>query len=390
MGLFDRKKGKPEEEKNEEISSVKKDGIFPIITIEIEDVLSLTAAEVSVIGNVRGGSIRVGDSLFLLGRAGKSIKTTILRIEDTMMQKKKSAEDGEDVSLVLSDLKMSDVEKYDVLSSVNSMNAEEDGPKEVVNPYLTGILREVKEKEHMQNKEFMGRLIQYLADDAILLSPMMHDPDNKGEQGKIGLALLKNGENTFLPAFTDIHEVEKASGISEKLLQPMDFDKAKTILDNSDVKGLALNPSTEGFVVPKELMNVIAHQKKNIKNGLREQKVDKDGPILLAIPKEGEEPKALYDAVTGFLKTDRRVQKAWYGLMVYPKTEKRPESRSHLIIIDTIEEDQDIFGGIGRVAKEHLGEITSLNMQTAQRVGTEMTDKLQLFYERKETITIVK
>ncbi|MBO4496384.1 MAG: enhanced serine sensitivity protein SseB C-terminal domain-containing protein [Clostridiales bacterium] len=383
MGLFDRKKGKPEGENNEEKISVKKEGIFPITSVVIEDVLSLTAAEVSVIGNVRGGTIRVGDTFYLLGRAGKSIKTSVVRIEDTMLQKVPAAEEGTNASMVLEGLKMADIEKYDVLSSVNCMGAKEDDPKDVVNPYLTAMLREVKEDEHIQNKDFMGRLIGYMAEEALLITPMMHDPNDSN--GKVGLALLRNGDKTFLPAFTDSYEFEKAQGIAEKLIQPLDFNKAKEIIDGAKCDGLALNPSTEGFVVPKELLQVIAHQKKNIENNLREQKINKDEKLMLAIPKEGMEPKELYDAVRGYFETEPRVQRAWYGVMVYPETQKR----SHLIIVDTLEEDQDIFGGIGRVAREFVGDM-QLNMQTHQRVGDNMTDKLQLFYERKENITIVK
>ena len=351
----------------------------------MEDVLSMTATEVSIIGNVRGGTLHLGDPLFLLGRAGKALKTCPTRIEDTLMMKMNEAEEGTNVSVVLDGLRLADVEQYDVLPSVNSMLSEQEAPGEVVNPYLTGLLREVKENDHITNNIYMGRMMEYMANSAMLLSPMMHDPNSKPEEGKLGMAMLRNGDKTFLPAFTDIYELEKASGIVEKLLQPLDFDKAKEIIANSSCDGLALNPSSDAFVIPNQLMEMIAHQKKNIQNGIREQKLNADEPIMLAIPKEGNEPKDLLNAVKEFLVKDSRILKAWYGLMVYPKTEKR----AHLIIVDTLEEDQDIFGGIGRAAKPFVEDLP-LNMQTFQKVGEKMTEKLMMFYERKETIRIVK
>ncbi len=390
MGLFDRKKGKPEGEKNEEQIVPKKDGIFPIVTLVIEDVLALTSAEVSVLGNVHGGDIKVGDTMFLLGRSGRSLKTTVRSIQDEMLSKIAVAEENTNASLVLDGLKQGDIVKYDVLSSVNYKRQEEDKPSDVVNPYLTGLLRDVKANDHITNNEYMGRLIEYLVNEAVLITPMMHAPEGGKEEGKIGLALLRNGENTFLPAFTDTYELEQANGINEKLIKPLDFKEAKTIVDNSDCNGLALNPSTEGFVVPKELLDRIEHQKKNIDNNIREQKIDKNEPLMLAIPNEGKEPEELFNAVKEYFAKEPRVQRAWYGIMVHPKSETRKEeSQDHLIIVDTLEEDQDIFGAIGRVAKEHLNGM-QLNMQTFQRVGENITNHLKLFYERKENITIVK
>ena len=138
MGLFDRKNSnagnnEPVEKENKEIQ-------YPFLTILVEEVLSMTSTEVSVIGNVRGAEITEGQELFLLGRNNKSVKTKAVRIEDTLMSKIPKAEVGENVSVVLEGLRHGDVEKYEVLSSVNILTAEEDASTEPVNPYLTGLL----------------------------------------------------------------------------------------------------------------------------------------------------------------------------------------------------------------------------------------------------------
>ena len=186
MGLFDRKNNSAEN--NEPIEKENSEIQYPFLTILIEEVLSMTSTEVSIIGNVRGAEITSGQVLFLLGRNNKSVKTRAVRIEDTLMTKIPKADVGENVSVVLEGLRHGDVEKYEVLSSVNTLTADEDASTEPVNPYLTGLLRETKRLQ--ENKEFMGKVMECVATEAKFLSPCMHEPGNDDPK-KIGVALLR-------------------------------------------------------------------------------------------------------------------------------------------------------------------------------------------------------
>ena len=118
MGLFGRKGNNAEknEENKQESVAIK----YPFFTLLVEEVLSMTSTEVSVIGNVRGDLIEEGQELFLLGRNQKSIKTRAVRIEDTLMSKMPKAEVGENVSVVLQGLRQGDVDKYDVTNQGKS------------------------------------------------------------------------------------------------------------------------------------------------------------------------------------------------------------------------------------------------------------------------------
>ena len=107
MGLFGKKNNGDRSDSNEQ--NKESEGIkFPFLTILIEEVLSMTSTEVSVIGNVRGTDLKEGQELYLLGRKGKSVKTRALRIEDALMSKMPEAKEGENVSVVLEGLRSGD------------------------------------------------------------------------------------------------------------------------------------------------------------------------------------------------------------------------------------------------------------------------------------------
>ena len=379
MGLFDRKKNAAENNESMEKESVAIQ--YPFLTILVEEVLSMTSTEVSVIGNVRGAEIKEGQELFLLGKNNKSIKTRAVRVEDALMSKLPKAEVGENVAVVLEGLRHGQVEKYEVLSSVNSLYAEENASEEAVNPYLTGLLREAKRLQ--QDKDFMGRLVEHVATEAKFLSPAMHQPGNEGDESKVGVALLrgKDGKN-YLAAFTDPHELEIMDGLPEKLIQLLDFDRIMMIVQQAPVDGLLINAKTEGFVITRTLLEALAMHKRKVDNHIKEKKLDPKQPMMLAIPNEDNIPHELFDALKEHMKTEPRILRAWYSLMMMPKEDKK----EHLIILDTLEEAPEVFGGVGRVAQPFLNEM-QLNMQAAARVGA-MTEKMMLFYEREDDINV--
>lgn len=379
MGLFDRKKNAAENNESMEKESVAIQ--YPFLTILVEEVLSMTSTEVSVIGNVRGAEIKEGQELFLLGKNNKSIKTRAVRVEDALMSKLPKAEVGENVAVVLEGLRHGQVEKYEVLSSVNSLYAEENASEEAINPYLTGLLREAKRLQ--QDKDFMGRLVEHVATEAKFLSPAMHQPGNEGDESKVGVALLrgKDGKN-YLAAFTDPHELEIMDGLPEKLIQLLDFDRIMMIVQQAPVDGLLINAKTEGFVITRTLLEALAMHKRKVDNHIKEKKLDPKQPMMLAIPNEDNIPHELFDALKEHMKTEPRILRAWYSLMMMPKEDKK----EHLIILDTLEEAPEVFGGVGRVAQPFLNEM-QLNMQAAARVGA-MTENMMLFYEREDDINV--
>ena len=385
MGLFDKKKNNPNEEAPKEEQKEVCKVTFPYITILIEDILSMTATEVSVIGYVRGGTLHEGQELYLLGRKGASTKTRALRIEDTLMTKMDQAEEGANVSIVLEGLRKDEVQKYDVLCSINCMQADKDRPDNVVNPFLKGLLT-----EHMrlhEDRTFISRVMEHISNDAIFITPCMHAPEDQKNAGKLGVALIRSTDGKmFLAAFTEIYEAERGKNdLPEKIIQPIDFETAKKIVDASGTAGMIINPKSDKFVVTKNMFAGLENVKKKIQNHLHEQKIDTSKPLMLAIPKDDHLPEELFGAMKAYMETEPRILRAWYGMMIYTEENKR----NHLVIIDTLEEDPDIFGALGRAAKEHLDDLP-LNMQTYQKVGEKMTEKLKLFYERSDSIESIK
>ena len=388
MGLFGKKNNGDRSDSNEQ--NKESEGIkFPFLTILIEEVLSMTSTEVSVIGNVRGTDLKEGQELYLLGRKGKSVKTRALRIEDALMSKMPEAKEGENVSVVLEGLRSGDVSRYDVISNVNYVTAEQEPSKEFVNPFLTAFLREAKKCDEQgedgtkpENREYMSRLVECIAEDAKFLSPCMH-PEENAKPGSIGVALLKGkGGKTYLPLFTDAHEIEITEGLPEKLLQQLDFPRIMNIVKQAPIDGIIINPRSAGFVLTRQILESLEYHKRKIDNHIKEQKLDTSQPIMIAIPTDENTPNDLFNALKEHMKKESRILRAWYGLMIFPKEDKK----AHLIVIDTLEEAPEVFGAIGRVAQPYLEDL-QLNMQAASKVKN-MTEKMMLFYEREDTITV--
>ena len=379
MGLFDKKNNKNEEpiEEKKEVSKV----TFPLLTIVVDDVLSMTSTEVSVIGNIRGGKLHAGDELYVLGRKGENKKTRALRIEDTLMNKMDEADEGMNVSVVLEGLRQGDVKKYDVIASCNCMSADDHRPDNVVNPFLKGLLRE--HKSNREDREYFSRIMEYISNEGIFLTPMMHAPQGAPNQGNLGIALVKSKEGKmYLPAFTDIYELEMGpADLPEKIVRPIDFEQAKMIVEKSNAEGMIINPKSDGFALMKKTLDGLENVKKKIKNNLHEQKIDTSKPLMLAVPKDDHLPEDLFNAMRDYMKTEPRILRAWYGMMVFPED----KTRNHLVILDLLEEDPDIYGGVGRAAKDHVEEM-QMNMQSYQKVGDKMVEKLKLFYERDDSI----
>lgn len=374
MGLFDRKNSKNSDmEALPQPQEGQVEVNFPIVTVVIEEVLSMTSTEVSAIGNVRGGTLKKGDRLYLLGRKGKSTPTYALRIEDAMMSKMPSAEEGTNVSIVLGGLRQGEVEKYDVLSTANCMVSDVDSPDSPVNPYLSGLLRE--SKNFREDKEFMGRLMEYIANEAIFLTPCMKAPGKEGEEEKVGYAFLKSkDEKMYLAAFTDIHELQSMEGLPAKEVVPVDFAKIMMIIEKSPANGILINPKTDGFAMQKPFLEALLNHKRKMINNIKEQRIDPKQPMAIAIPKEDHLPSDMFKALRDYMATEPSIQNAWYGMMIFPKTQEK----AHLIIIGTLEETPEIFGAVGRTAKPFLEDV-QLNMQAASKVGA-MTEKLLHFY----------
>ena len=388
MGLFGKKNNddrsdlNAQNKENEEIS-------YPFLTVLIEEVLSMTTTEVSVIGNVRGADLKEGQELYLLGRKGKSVKTRALRIEDALMTKMPEAKVGENVSIVLEGMRAGDVSKYDVISTVNYVTAEKEPAKEFVNPFLTAFLRESQKSQiegedgvTLENREYMSRLVEYIAEDAMFLSPCMQ-PEQNAKPGSISVALLKGKEGkSYLPLFTDRYELEITEGLAEKTLQQLDFPRVMNIVKQAPIDGIIINPKSAGFVLTKKILESLEFHKRKIDSHIREQKLDTSQPIMIAIPTDENTPNELFNALKDHMKKESRILRAWYALMIFPKEDKR----AHLIVIDTLEETPELFGAIGKVAQPFLDDL-QLNMQAAAKVKN-MTEKMMLFYERKDTINV--
>ena len=90
-------------------------GVFPI-----EDVFIIKGCGVVAAGKVTDGTFRVGDEIIIMRQDGSEIKSTIKGLE--VFGHMESAQKGDNVGLLLSDIAINDISKGDIIRKQSVLN----------------------------------------------------------------------------------------------------------------------------------------------------------------------------------------------------------------------------------------------------------------------------
>lgn len=223
---------------------------------------------------------------------------------------------------------------------------------------------------------------KYLIPMKLIENGESSEPDEQGmrtlQQGAtIQFACLVSENNTsWLPAFTDWVEFEKAYDKSEWGGNIATYEDLMAVSEKMD--GIVVNCRGIAFSIPdnnKKKIDEFRRQKTEPQPaGIQQHVVEKGTKVLLGEPKEY--PEQMINAVSQFMKKQKRIKKAYLRLMV------KENERSFLIIVDYEGSKDDLFPGIAEVAEPYLHGMP-LDLTGMADWVMSSVQSIQPFYKKK-------
>lgn len=205
-------------------------------------------------------------------------------------------------------------------------------------------------------------------------------PDGKytiAPDTKINFRLLtnKNGDKYF-PAFTDVTELKKFPDSQQTQAVTVTFNDYVRFLANDSMGmcGIVINPFTQNIIIPKEIIQQIAHAK--MTTTVKEMKIDKPTNIQLGQP--NKYPTEMVEKIKTVLANKKNVKGAFLQLM------RMNEEFSFLLIVEFDKgEDKAVYEEIAKASVPYLKGIHLQMIPRESELGKKATENLAPFYIRK-------
>jgi hypothetical protein len=197
--------------------------------------------------------------------------------------------------------------------------------------------------------------------NAIMQFPMLTTQDGK----------------SFYPAFTDWGELKKWQSItSPPKTLILSFDNyAAMVLQKEGAEGVVINPFGDNFLMNYQTLTHLKTQKDLNTKGVSQQVVTKETKVLLGEPKEY--PTAMVTAISGYLKQQPKVRRAWLRLMI------RDNEQSYLLVVDFSGDKDVLFGAIAGAARPCLSGMYIDMVPYQDSFGKDAAEGVKPFYESK-------
>ncbi len=205
--------------------------------------------------------------------------------------------------------------------------------------------------------------------DAQFLAPAL-----VGQDSKMGYFTLTTEDNkeTFYPAFTDWNELRKWNPDPAIHAACTTLDNYTDMILNKDkdgINGFVINPFGCNFTITRHVLEALQSR------FLEDKDIGDDDKVKLATPKNV--PADMYKAINAFLKTRKRVKKAYLRMML------QYGIKSYLMIFDGDDYDmQTLCEGVFNAAKPYLGKF-NINFVNYTPGKQNFIDGCQPFYKKK-------
>lgn len=155
--------------------------------------------------------------------------------------------------------------------------------------------------------------------------------------------------NHFIVAYTDWESLRRDPRHPDDDVETvvLSFDDYCEMVKNN-CSGIAINPFSDNYVMPKELIQHVKEIKEMQQSGHCEKVVQKDTKVQVGEP--AEYPVQMIDAISKAAKTDRRVNAIHLKLMV------NGDEKSYLLIVDFNGDRNEVFGLLANAGKPFLPE----------------------------------
>lgn len=248
-----------------------------------------------------------------------------------------------------------------------------DAQKQVTNPELVTIMNKFMAEKTKVNEILLADQITH----AHFLTPVILD--GKIENGMLeagstlNFKILINDQNeSYFMAFTDMDELKKWSDQTEQTLIVTYEDIKDMILKDSDeIKGFAINPYGQNFLITPEIMEFFSE--------IRAEIIEKHDPqILLSEPEEY--PPGMLNGVATLFKKVKEVKSA-YIFLAKREGQSKPY---YLLIVDYAGEMGRFFPQVAAATQKYLpGDEYIEMMPLDSSIGQKAIQKASPFYVRK-------
>lgn len=259
--------------------------------------------------------------------------------------------------------------------------------KPITNPELLQAIEDMKLSSSSENLDKVLNEVMR----ARFLSPVMITPaPQPGENGEIVLKekttisfhmIEDKISNSYFLAFTDWDELRKWNSTEnmQTIVSTFDDYAAMVLGENGRGEGFVINPFGSNMPFTRSMIESLKEQKDELKaEGVTEHVIEKETKVRLGLP--SVYPKAMVDAVTGYLGKQKSVEKAYLLLMIKEDTNES----SYLLIVDLKGEKKEIFEGIAKAAKPYLNDMYLDLIPYDSDFGVNAAQKTKPFYKKKK------
>lgn len=318
-------------------------------------------------GIVERGTIKVKDSVYILGPRNSIIKTNIKSIKTPQNKLIKSASKDENIKIILSNISNENLYKGDIITNIKPIILS-DGSYYFENIRLNALLNYM-EKFHDHE------IINFAFDEIIMNAHLFAIIDD------INFKIIKNSQNKFfIPVYTNIENAKNNSLFKDNCkIQVMTFDDMKeTILDNEFLEGFVINPSTHQITLDKESVNRLSIQKENIVNTYTTEEIDPNTDIIFE--EITDIPNELIDKLISYFIKKDYINKCWILDMKYNNT------KSHLLVVDIDNNIDNTFYEISQIVNPYLVntplDMIAYNTKDTLEFSKKAIKNIIPFYER--------
>lgn len=351
-------------------------------TFMVEQIFSVKEGGCLTAGVVRGGKIKIGDKVYLLGRGNQIITSKVAGLDNPEVGKIEEALPGTPVAVLLEDVLPEQVFRGDILS--NEMPNTTDLNMEVANPRIKGLMRQASKTP---SEEIMNLVYEEIAMNARFTSVILlsEEPVPNGD----GTATFREGATMQLPlltapngtrfyaAFTDKEELGKWQDMVEPKTVLLSFDDYVALVSrNEETSGIVINPFSENLMLEQGILEHLKRKKELLVTGKTRETITKDTQMSLSDITEF--PVELAKAISKVAEEESSIEEAWLRLM------KKDGEMSYLLVVDISLPGnlEVIFEKIADASRPHLHGMLVNIVSYQSEFGKKATENVPSFYKK--------
>lgn len=258
MGLFDRKK-KQAETNVVEFTANKEIETKGDFSLMVEAFINVEGYKGVIAGGTVHGTVKEGQTVFVIQPSGVAIRTDIMRIEIGPDNAVKEATDTR-VALFLAGLSLEQVPKFTVITNVKPSKEVAEGELIPAYPQLLGLSYEYP--KYCSNAQYMS-LFGYVLCHAKFITPVNPEGTTTAdENGSVNFYLINNSEDPdkqYLPLFASYDIMSDWQGLmamGEPKTLALTFPDVVKVTEDMD--GAVMNPfGPTPVAIPKDFIKSI-------------------------------------------------------------------------------------------------------------------------------------